>query len=267
MLKCVIMQKKQRRFQFSLGASFCFTKGLIFMKKPIIGVTPLYDSDKNSYWMLPGYLKGIETAGGIPIMLGLTSDDENITESAKLCDGFLFAGGQDVSPSLYGETPSEKMGETCKMRDDMEKILLRYALTQDKPILGICRGIQFLNAYLGGTLYQDIPKEHPSNICHSMKPPYNRAIHNVFTVPLSPLEKLLNLRTLGVNSYHHQAIKKLAPSLSEMAVSEDGITEAVFMPGKKFVWAVQWHPEFSYLSDQNSKKIFEAFIKTSNRDA
>ena len=230
------------------------------MKKSIIGVSPLWDEEKNSYWMLPGYLEGLEEAGAIPVILPLTEDRADIAQLVDLCDGFLFTGGQDVAPQLYGEALKPTCGELCPARDTLEKELLRQALERDKPILGICRGIQLLNACLGGTLYQDLPTEHPSEVAHTMTPPYDRVIHTVHPLPDAPLAALLGKTELGVNSYHHQAIKDPAPDLVEMARSTDDLIEAVYLPGKTFVWAVQWHPELSFRTDDDNRKIFEAFV-------
>ena len=132
-------------------------------------------------------------------------------------------------------------------------------------MLGICRGIQFFNACLGGTLYQDLPTEHPSEVAHVMRPPYDQTVHSVALLPGTPLAALLGRAELGVNSYHHQAIKVLAPGLVEMARSEDGLVEAVYLPDKSFVWAVQWHPEFSFRTDENSRKIFSAFVAAASK--
>ena len=232
------------------------------MKKPLIGIVPLVDAPRDSYWMLPGYMQGVEQAGGVPIMLPLTDEDAVLRQLVELCDGFLLTGGQDVSPALYGAAPSPQCGETCPRRDAMEKVLLPLALAQNKPVLGICRGIQFLNACLGGTLYQDLPIEHPSTACHHQQPPYAQPVHGVTLVPGTPLQTLLGKQTLAVNSLHHQAIQTLAPALQAMAVSEDGLVEAVCLPEKKFVWAVQWHPEFSFAVNADSRKIFAAFIES-----
>ena len=151
-------------------------------------------------------------------------------------------------------------GELCPARDTLERELLNRALEQDKPILGICRGLQILNVTLGGTLYQDLPTEHPPEISHSMKPPYDRAAHTVRILPDTPLAALLQKPELGVNSCHHQAIKTLAPGLVEMARSTDGLIEAVYLPGKTFVWAVQWHPELSLHAGEASRKMFIALV-------
>lgn len=234
------------------------------MNKPIIGVTPLWDEEKNSYWMLPGYLEGLEEAGAIPVILPLAADGADIAQLVDLCDGFLFTGGQDVAPQLYGEALKPTCGELCPARDTLERELLNRALEQDKPILGICRGLQFLNVALGGTLYQDLPTEHPSGIEHSMKPPYDQAAHMVRILPDTPLAALLQKTDLDVNSCH-QAVKTLAPGLAEMARSTDDLIEAVYLPGKTFAWAVQWHPEMSLRADEASGKIFKAFVEATNR--
>ena len=230
------------------------------MSKPLIGVMPLWDEGKKSIWMLPGYLEGIQEAGGTPVIFPLTEDREELEQLCSLCNGFLITGGQDVDPAIYGETPIPQMGEICTVLDQMERQVLEYAIKEDKAVLGICRGIQYLNAMLGGSLYQDLNVQHPSKTEHHMEPPYDRVIHQVQIIDGTPLHQLLQVTELGVNSYHHQAVKTLAPSLTVMAESEDGLVEAVCMPEKTYVWAVQWHPELSYQTDKYSRKIFESFV-------
>lgn len=232
------------------------------MKKPMIGVVPLVDEERESFWMLPGYFEGIEEAGGIPVMLPLTDDPEAIARLAETCDGVLLTGGHDVSAEVYGETPREVCGACCPGRDRMERLLLDEALRQDLPVLGICRGVQFLNAALGGTLYQDLPVEHYSTVVHHQQPPYDQPSHEVSLLRGSPLAERLGVKTLPVNSCHHQGIKNLADSLSAMAYAPDGLVEAVWMPDKRFVWAVQWHPEFSHKVSEASREIFRAFVES-----
>ena len=229
--------------------------------KPLIGVMPLWDDDLNSLWMLPGYLDGITEAGGLPFIFPFTTDKDDLSQLVDLCDGFLFTGGHDVSPELYHEDPLEGLVVSCPKRDEMEGMVLQMALDRDKPVLGICRGIQFFNAFLGGSLYQDIPTQFPSETEHHQKPPYDRPVHEVCVTAGSPLYHCLHKDRLAVNSYHHQGVKRLADTLAAMAEAPDGLIEAVYMPGKKFVWAVQWHPEFSYKTDAHSREIFRAFIK------
>ncbi len=234
------------------------------IKKPIIGLIPLYDDEKESYWMLPGYMKAVEACGGLPIMLPLTTDGDELDQAYGLCDGILFTGGHDVNPSIYGAEESAKCGQPCKMRDEMEGYLLDKCLGDNKPLLGICRGIQFINAHLGGTLYQDLPSEYESDLEHHMEPPYDRAVHNVEVIGETKLADIIGAGIHGVNSYHHQAIKALAPHLIQMAKSEDGLIEAVEVEGQKFAMAVQWHPEFAYTNNEECRKIVQAFVDACN---
>jgi putative glutamine amidotransferase len=231
------------------------------MKRPVIGVTPLWDKQKDSLWMLPGYMEGIARAGGLPLMLPLTADEGTVEQLAGMCAGFLFTGGQDVYPGLYGVDVLPLCGEICETRDAMEKALFSAAvLKQSKPALGICRGIQIFNALLGGTLYQDISAQFAQGVpTHRQKPPYDRPVHRVFIERGSPLHKLLDADVLAVNSCHHQGIAELSPELVTMAIAEDGLVEAVYMKDKPFVWAVQWHPEMA-LEEEGSGKIFRAFV-------
>lgn len=233
------------------------------MQKPIVGVMPLIDREQESLWMLPGYMEGIMQAGGVPVMLPLTSDLEILKSAAGVCDSFLFTGGQDVSPSMYGEPPLPVCGETSPARDSMEKEIFSLAMETEKPVLGICRGIQLINVLMGGTLYQDLPTQAPSAIEHHQMPPYDRPVHEVYIERGTPLYSLLKRDSMAVNSYHHQGVKKLAPGLETMAAAPDGLIEAVYAPGKRYLWAFQWHPEFSFLKDEASRKVFESFINAS----
>ncbi len=230
-------------------------------RKPVIGLVPLWDSTKNSFWMLPGYLEGITQGGGLPLILPLTEDPAELAQLVTLCDGFLFTGGHDVSPWVYGAERAGDCAECCEGRDRMERQLLPLVLAADKPALGICRGIQLMNAVLGGSLYQHLPRELPSPVNHRMQPPYDGVAHPVALLPGTPLQLLLGQRELGVNSCHHQGLRDLSPELAVMATAPDGLVEAVYRPASRFVWAVQWHPEFSYRKDAASRRIFAALVE------
>ena len=203
-------------------------------KKPWIGLVPLIDPERESLWMLPGYMEGVLAAGGIPVMLPLTEENTNIPELLDRLDALIFTGGHDVSPSFYGETPVPECGRSIPERDTMEKLLLDAALERDMPVLGICRGLQFFNAALGGTLYQDLPTQHPSGVEHEMKPPFDRSEHEVEVLENTPLYDILG---------------------------PDGLIEAVWMPGKRFFLAVQWHPEHSFQKNEGSLSLFQALVK------
>jgi len=233
------------------------------INRPLIGVVPLWDEEKDSLWMLPGYMDGIEKAGGLPVMLPLSADKPLLERICRLVDGLLFTGGQDVSPGLYGEEKSACCGPICGKRDGLEALLFsRAVLGLDKPAFGICRGIQLFNALLGGTLYQDLPSQYRGKrpLGHQQEPPYDAPSHQVAIEAGSSLHALLGAESIMVNSCHHQGIHELSRELECMATAEDGLMEAVRMPGKRFVWAVQWHPECN-LCDENSRRLFEAFVK------
>ncbi|MCI8758610.1 MAG: gamma-glutamyl-gamma-aminobutyrate hydrolase family protein [Oscillospiraceae bacterium] len=233
------------------------------MKKPIIGIVPLVDAGRDSLWMLPGYMDAIAQAGGLGVMLPLAEDGADIRRLLEGCNGVLLTGGHDVSPALYGQEILPVCGELCPARDRMEGELLRQAIDRDLAVLGICRGMQFMNAVLGGTLYQDLPAQRPSDCDHHMAAPYDREAHKVSLPRGTPLAELLGKEEMGVNSCHHQAVRDLAPRLAPMALAPDGVTEAVYMPERRFVWGVQWHPEFSWRVDERSRKIFAAFTAAS----
>lgn len=234
---------------------------MIKQTKAVIGVMPLYDDEKDSIWMLQGYFDALKAAGAIPVMLPLHLEENEFEQIKGFFDGWLFTGGHDVNPKVYCEKVSEKCGTFNDDRDKLERMVFNSAMAEDKPVLGICRGIQIINAFMGGTLYQDLDSERKSSVEHHMVPPYDRKQHSVSIVNNTPLFDLLNKDEIGVNSYHHQAIKKLSNGLQAMAVSEDGLVEAVYSPDKSFLWAVQWHPEFSYMTDDNSMKILNSFAK------
>lgn len=228
------------------------------MKKPLIGVTPLLDTELDSLWMLPGYFRLVEQAGGVPVMLPLTWDGDALARLADGLDGLLVTGGPDVDPARYGETDSG-LCHPCPRRDEVEAALLQLFWQENKPILGICRGCQILNVTMGGTLWQDLPTQHPSDVCHRMERPYDRPAHGV-TVS-GPLAAVLGTAEIGVNSCHHQAVRQTAPGLTAMAVARDGVVEAVYAPEKRFVWGIQWHPEMMPETDGPSCRIAAAFVQ------
>ena len=142
----------------------------------------------------------------------------------------------------------------------MKPKLLKYVLEADKPVLGICRGIQLLNACLGGTLYQDLDQQFHPTCIHRQPAPYDHPSHQVKIVENTPLKDILNQETLMVNSCHHQAICQLAPALKPMAYSDDGLVEAVYLPDKKYVIGYQWHSEMIYKKSDDHLKLFKDFV-------
>ena len=226
--------------------------------RPVIGIIPLFDIQRDSIWMVPGYQEMLEDAGAVPLIIPYTSSDSVIEEICGLCDGFLFTGGQDVNPAVYGESIMKECGEILTLRDEMEEKYLRYCIDNDAPAFGICRGIQFFNACLGGTLYQDLPSEKGVN--HVQSPPYDRPFHDVTLKKGSILHEITGKDTISVNSYHHQAVKKAAKSVEVLAWADDETVEALAVKDKSFILAVQWHPELNYKTDADSMKLIGYFV-------
>ena len=230
------------------------------MKKPMIAITPMTTMEQNGWWLRMNYMTPVAAAGGVPVMLPQTADLAE--EMAERFDGFLLTGGPDVSPELYGQQVRPYPMFLSKERDVFEMRLLEAALKLGKPVLAICRGIQVLNVFYGGTLYQDLPLEHPSCIPHYMERPYDRFAHDVYLTRGEPLAEMLGQTCLPVNSCHHQAIRDLAPGLQEMGRSSDHLIEAVYDPNAAFVWGVQWHPEHLAYKDLPSQKLFDELVKS-----
>jgi putative glutamine amidotransferase len=172
---------------------------------------------------------------------------EGVADLAGL-DGLLLAGGTDVDPDLYGAAREAATDEPDRVRDRMEGALLDETLERDLPVLGICRGLQFLNVRLGGTLRQHI---------EGHKCPKQREVHRIAIAPGSRLEAILEAREYVVNSRHHQSADRLGEGLTVTATAPDGVVEALELPGKRFVLAVQWHPEAR--TDGRDARLFEAF--------
>jgi len=172
---------------------------------------------------------------------------ENVTDLGGV-DGLLLAGGTDVDPGLYGAQPEFDTDEPDRVRDGLEGALLDEAIARDLPVLGICRGLQFLNVHLGGTLRQHIDGH---------KRPKVREVHNIAIAPGSRLEAILATREYIVNSRHHQAADRVGAGLAVTAAAPDGVVEALELPGKRFVLAVQWHPEAR--TDGPDARLFAAF--------
>ena len=228
--------------------------------KPIIGLSPLYDDEKRGLWMCPGYLDVLYACGASPLVLPFDSDVVDVEQIISICDGILLTGGPDVEPALYGKDKTQACGPVQHIRDELEYRLIEKALDEDMPLFGVCRGEQILNVYLGGTLYQDLQTELDGSMNHAMTPPYEVPCHKVILDEGEPLQVLLGVDMLPVNSIHHQSIERIAPELVQLAHAKDGVCEGVWMPGKRFVWAVQWHPEWIWDVDPRQKSIMQCFV-------
>jgi putative glutamine amidotransferase len=195
-------------------------------------------------------------------LLPLHHDRAALQELVSGLDGLLLSGGGDVAPHRFGQTKSAPLRSVDPPRDEMELSLVRQALESDLPTLAICRGIQILNVALGGTLYQDINTQLPGALRHDSRTdcPRTHKAHAVHMVSESRLWHILGCDTLDVNSFHHQCLKEVAPSLQVTAQAPDGVIEAVELPEGRFVVGVQWHPEELIGVDPRMRGLFEAFV-------
>ena len=234
----------------------------MYNAKPVIGLTGAYkqDSETQQHFLNQSYFEAIRHFGGIPLLIPVFAEPDEEAFLLSQCDGLLLTGGDDIDPALFGEEVLNDTVSITPERDNAEYRHLDIAVKRDLPIFGICRGIQVLNVYFGGTLYQDIPAQILSPVSHRMEKPFHRTCHDCIVEPDSPLHRLTDVRSFGVNSHHHQAVKNLAPGFVTLGRSEDGIVEAICHPGKPFCWGVQWHPERIWDIEPSSAKLFECFI-------
>ena len=230
---------------------------------PIIGITGNYD--KETCMLAEGYYQSVLKAGGIPFIIPPFFETDRLGELLDRLDGILFSGGGDINPLLLGEEPIKELHGITPERDRQELLLARLAYDRQIPMLGICKGIQTINAALGGTNYQDIHTQMKgTRIKHSQDQDRRYPSHKVTLSEDSLLKRLFNADEVAVNSFHHQACKDVAPCLKVAATSEDGVIEAVESSEFKSILAVQWHPETYILRGCNEMlSIFEWLIQES----
>ena len=221
--------------------------------RPLVGIVPSRDGERAS--IPQRYMDAVWYAGGLPVVLSYTTDPDKLAEYATIFDGFLFSGGVDVDPVHYGEEKQFDSVEIDPQRDAFEKGLFNAVYPTGKPILGICRGIQSINVWLGGTLYQHIEG-------HRQTQPADVRTHEILIREGSMLHALCGKTSVMVNTFHHQAIKTPAPVLTVDATAPDGTVEAVHQQDHRFLFAIQSHPEFYYSreDDDHSLAVFRAFV-------
>lgn len=231
-------------------------------KKPVIALTPYHNIEKNEPYMRPAYMKAIRAAGGIPVILPLEADEEDLRQLLAHADGVLFTGGPDIHPFSFGEETQRFCGNVSMKRDSMELLLLTLSMEMKKPLLGICRGVQLINIGLGGDVYQDILSQFKEDfpIAHTQPFGYEIPSHTVSVTDGTLLSKITQSGTIRVNSMHHQAVRKVAPGLVASGFAPGGLIETVEMPDYPFFLGVQWHPEYLWDHDDAARRIFECFV-------
>lgn len=211
------------------------------------------------------YVFAVEDVGGLPVIIPLLRDHDALRQLYQRLDGLLLTGGPDVHPRLYGEEVRPACGRIDEPLDVVELTLLRWALDDDLPFLGICRGMQMLNVVCGGTLYQDLPTEYPGALDHRPDDGRDALVHELRVEPGTRLAEVLGTTHLRVNSIHHQAARVVAPGLVVSAWAEDGVIEGLEHPGKSFALGVQCHPEELYREHPPMARLFRAFVAAAGR--
>ena len=190
------------------------------------------------------YIRVLNRVGLTSVLATPAHDGDDIEALLDVSHGLVLSGGEDIEPSRYGEDPVPELGEVNPVRDAMEWRAVDGALERGLPILGICRGLQLLNVYFGGSLYQDLPTQYDDTLDHEQSAPWGHHHHKVRCTEGSRLhEALADCEPLEINSYHHQAVKELAPVLECTAKAADGLVEGVESTEHDWVVGVQWHPE------------------------
>lgn len=210
-----------------------------------IAMTTTNDEIRTTYTVPSDYIRAVSAAGGLPLLL--PPENVHIDAFLTLLDGLVFIGGADIDPARYGDETHPATAGVNGDLDDFEIDLLQRAWERDVPTLCICRGIQILNVARGGTLIQDLPDQAPSGIGHQQRHEGKKRGdigHRVrLTDGENPLRQIMGTDAPEVNTFHHQAIRDVAPGLHVLATAPDGVVEAVHDPTRTFLLGVQWHPE------------------------
>jgi putative glutamine amidotransferase len=241
------------------------------MVTPLIGITTSVTVDRlpERAYVNGAYIRAIQAAGGIPVLLAPHFTPAVQAALWKRLDGLLLTGGGDIDPARFGEARHSSVDDVAPARDELEIALTHRALSDDVPLLAICRGLQVLNVALGGSLVQDIASEVPGALPHSQTAPREEPTHPVKVLGEGTrLGRVLGRLELDVNSMHHQAIGRLGDGLTPVAWAPDGVIEGVETAGADhFVLAVQWHPEELIGRDAAARSLFAALVDAARHRA
>jgi putative glutamine amidotransferase len=235
--------------------------------RPFIGISMRLDTKEDNFYLRRYYADAVYHAGGTPVYIPLIPESDYIESAISRLDGVLLSGSNsDVDPLRYDQAPHLKLGPVVYERDETDNLLLRACEARKIPVLAICYGLQVLNVYRGGTLFQDLESQVEAVIQHQQLGSYNRPSHSVKIKSESLLAILAGSTAVRVNSHHHQGIDALGHDLEPIAESADGLVEAVISTRPDhFVLGVQWHPEMGWKDDPLSQAIFKHFIARAAR--
>ncbi|RDV84345.1 gamma-glutamyl-gamma-aminobutyrate hydrolase family protein [Ammonifex thiophilus] len=226
-----------------------------------IGITVGLDQDESRYLSPRAYAEAVSRAGGLPLLLPPLPPGE-VPAVLRLVRGIVLSGGNDLDPVYFGEECLPLTRRIEPERDAFELALARLALHRRVPLLGICRGMQVLNVAAGGSLYQDLSLGIPNPLKHFQEAPRWYASHWVELLPGSRLARIMGgVTRLKTNSFHHQAVRQVAPGFKAVAWTSDGVVEAIEAEGEAFALGVQFHPETMIYKEPLFLRLFVALVQ------
>ena len=232
-------------------------------KVPVIGVTTHGKNEKGSFHIPAPYVDCVRNSGGIPLLI--SPGETKLEQLLTVVDGFIFTGGGDISPELYGGNHHQTIYGIDEARDEMEMALARLILDSEIPTLAICRGLQVFTVVLGGTLKDDILESPPADIKHR-NPKFKPSMHSVNIGNPSRISQVLKSGNVTCASVHHQAVNDLPPETKVVARAPDGIIEALEFKKFPHVIAVQWHPEITAAEDSVQQGLFDDLVKRASKN-
>lgn len=230
--------------------------------KPVIGIPAPVSAENRCVTLKRDYVRAVEEAGGLALLIPADEVRDNAAQWLSICNGLVLPGGGDIAPRFYGEDPIPQLTSTDRARDAAEFALCRMAMKIQTPVLGICRGVQVMNVAFGGTLWQDLLAQKGKIICHKQDAAMRSELfHRLILSPDSLLTHVMGKGEHECNSYHHQAVRKVAPGFRAAAAAPDGTIEAIEHENGRML-GVQWHPECLAKQNPDHAALFRWLVKT-----